>query len=62
MQHGIAVDAVILGITALHGIDDAAEIALLVQDVIELQADGERFASEESMTDLGVPYQFVGIH
>ena len=37
MQHGIAVNAVIPRVAALHGIDCSAEIALLVQDVIQLQ-------------------------
>lgn len=34
MQHGIAVDAVIPGVAALHGIDGAAEVALVVQYVV----------------------------
>ena len=37
VQHGVAVDAVVFGVAALHGIDGSAEVALVVQDVVELQ-------------------------
>lgn len=37
VQHGIAVDAVVFGVAALHGINGSAEVALIVQDVVELQ-------------------------
>lgn len=37
VEHDVGVDAVVLCVGALHGIDDTAEVALLVQDVIELQ-------------------------
>ena len=37
VQHGIAVDAVVFGVAALHGIYGSAEVALIVQNVVELQ-------------------------
>lgn len=38
MEHSIAVNAVVLGVGTLYGIDRATEVALPVQDVEQLQA------------------------
>ena len=49
VNHTVAGDGVILGITALGGIDDLADGGLLVQDVVELERDGEGVALEEAL-------------
>ena len=49
MQHAIAGDGVVFGIGATHRRDGAAEGGLLVQDVVELQGDGEGLTLEESL-------------
>lgn len=62
VEHGIRVDAVVLGIGTGHGSKGTAQGALLVQQVVELDHHGEGFALEEALRELGVPYQFVGVH
>ena len=62
MEHGIAVDAVIPCIATLEGVDGTAEVALLVQQVVELEQHGEGLALEEALRYLSVPYQLVGVH
>ena len=49
MQHAIAGDGVVFGIGATHRRDGTAEGGLLVQDVVELQGDGEGLTLEESL-------------
>ena len=49
MQHAIAGDGVVFGIGAPHRRDGAAEGGLLMQDVVELQGDGEGLALEETL-------------
>ena len=49
MQHAIAGDGVVFGISATHRRDGTAEGGLLVQDVVELQGDGEGLTLEESL-------------
>ena len=49
MQHAIAGDGVVFGISAPHRRDGTAEGGLLVQDVVELQGDGEGLTLEESL-------------
>lgn len=60
-EHGVAVDAVCLGIAAAVGIGSAVDIALLLEDVEHLERYGKRFATQETMTNLHVPNQFVGV-
>jgi len=62
VQHGVAVYAVILCVAALHGVDCAAEVALVVQYVIVLQRHRERLAFEEALAQLRVPDKLVGVH
>lgn len=62
MQHGIGVDAIIFRITTQTLIDRTTEIALVVQNVIELQRHRQWFSFEETLTELRIPYQFVRIH
>ena len=49
MQHAVAGDGVVFGIGAPHRRDGTAEGGLLVQDVVELQGDGEGLALKESL-------------
>ena len=49
VQHAIARDRVVFGICATHGRDGTAIGGLLVQDVVELQRDGERLALQEAL-------------
>ena len=49
VQHGIAVNSIILRITALRGIEDAADRGLLMQEVIELQRERQRITLEERL-------------
>ena len=49
MQHAIAGDGVVFGIGATHRRDGTAEGGLLMQDVVELQGDGEGLALEETL-------------
>ena len=44
MQHGVAVDAVILDVAALRCVDGSAEVALVVENVVELQHHRQRLA------------------
>jgi len=49
MQHAVAGDGVVFGIGAPHRRDGTAEGGLLVQDVVELQGDGEGLALKKSL-------------
>ena len=49
VQHGIAVDAVVFGVAALHGINGSTEVALVVQDVVELQGQREVALFEQAL-------------
>lgn len=62
MEQAVAANAVVLGVTATVIVHDSTEIALLTEDVIELAHHRQRFTSQESVTDLCCPYQFVGVH
>ena len=62
VEHGIRVDAVVLGIGTGHGSKGTAQGALLVQQVVELEQHGEGLALEEALRYLSVPYQLVGVH
>ncbi len=49
VHHAVAGDGVVFGIGATHRRDGAAEGGLLMQDVIELQGDGEGLTLEETL-------------
>ena len=49
MKHHIAVDGIILRITAHTGGDATAEVTLFLQDVVELQHDHQRLSLEKSL-------------
>ena len=49
MHHAVAGDGVVFGIGATHRRDGTAEGGLLMQDVVELQGDGEGLTLEETL-------------
>ena len=61
MQHRIAGDGVYLTIGPAVGIHRSREVGLLVQDVIPLKHHGELLATQETMRDLSIPDEFVGV-
>ena len=62
VHHDVGVDGVAPGVAALGGRERAADVALLLQDVVELHADGGSAVFEERLGNLRVPEQFVGVH
>ena len=62
MQHRIAGDTIIRGVTTAHRIDSTREIALLMQDIVELQRNSQRFALQETLCYLHIPDQLIGVH
>ena len=62
MEHAVARDGVVLRIRVAHRADRADERGLLLEDIIELQRDSERLAFEETLRDLRIPDELVGIH
>lgn len=62
VQHGVLVDGVVPSVAAHHFVDGARQVRLTVQQVVELQADGERVAPQEALRHLCVPNELVGIH
>ena len=61
MQHGITRDGVDFLVAPAVGIDGAREGGLLAQDVVPLQHDGQRFATQETVRQLHVPYHLIGV-
>ena len=61
MEHNVAVDGVILCISAAHGVDGPCQVALLVEDVVELDAECQRITTEHRLRYLGIPQQLVGV-
>lgn len=49
VQHGVAVDGVVFHVAAAHGRHCAREVALVGENVVELQRYGERLAAQESL-------------
>ena len=62
VYHAICVDGVVPRVAAHRGVDDARHVALLVEDVVELQAERGGFVLEEALGDLRVPDQLVRVH
>ena len=62
MEHAVTRDGVVLRIRAAHRADRADERGLLLEDIIELQRDCERLALEETLRNLRIPDELVGIH
>ena len=62
MEHGIGVDAVVLGIATGVSVNPTLEVALLLEQVVEIECHDEGLALEEGLGDLSVPDEFVGVH
>ena len=62
VHHEIGVDGVAPSIGSLRGGQRSAHVALTVENVIELNADGGSLFLEERLSNLGVPNEFVGVH
>ena len=62
VEHDVRVDGVAPRVAALLRGDGAADVALLVQDVVELQAHSCCVAFEEGLRNLPVPKELVGVH
>ena len=61
VKHGIAVDAVVAGVTASVSIYPTLVVALLAKEVVEVQCHNKAFILEERLRYLTVPNEFVGI-
>ena len=61
VQHGVRVDAVIPCITTTGSTYPTFIVALLSQQVVEVQRHNQRLALQEGLGYLTVPYQFVGV-
>ena len=61
MEHGVRVDAVVASVTSPVGIHPTFVVALLIKKVIEVEGHNKRLALEESLRNLTVPYQLVGV-
>ena len=47
VKHGIGVDGIIAWVAALVSVDSAADVALIAQNIIPFQTDGQSSRSEE---------------
>ena len=61
MQHGIRGDGIHRAVGPAVGVHRAREVGLLVEDVVPLQHHREFLAFHETVRELRVPYQLVGI-
>lgn len=62
MQHRIAVDSIILRIRAGCSRNGTREGALLAENIVELQHDGQWLALQETLRELRIPYKLIRIH
>lgn len=62
MQHRVGVDAVVTGIASAGCSHPSLVVALLLQEVIEIERHHEGFASEECLGYLTVPDKLVRVH
>lgn len=62
MEHGIGVDAVVLCVAAAGGIHPAFVIALLPEQVVEIEGYDKSLAFQETLGELTIPYKLVGVH
>lgn len=61
VQHAIAIYGIVLCVAAHGCVYGAAYIALLVQNIIQLECHCERIAFQEARCYLSVPQEFVGV-
>lgn len=62
VQHRIAVDGIILRIRAGCSRNGTRESALLAENIVELQHDGQWLALQETLRELRIPYKLIRIH
>ena len=62
VQHRIAVDGIILRIRTGCSRNGTREGALLTKDIVELEHDGQWLALQETLRELRIPYQLIGVH
>ena len=62
MKHRIAVDGIILRIRTGCSRNGTREGALLTKDIVELKHHGQRLALQETLRELRIPYQLIGVH
>ena len=55
MNHEVGVDGIRPRVSALCGGERTAYVALLLQNVVELDADGSGIILEERLGNLGIP-------
>ena len=60
-QHGKRIDRIILRIATHTLVYHSSKVALVLQNIIELQIYDEVLCTKEALAYLYVPYQFVGI-
>ena len=61
MEHDVAVDGVVFRISTAHGTDGTAEIALLVQNIIELDTECQGITFQQRLRYLCVPKKLIGV-
>ena len=62
VEHGIGVNAIILGVATTGGVHPAFIVGLLAEQVVEVECYDERLVLQEWFRYLSVPQQFVGVH
>ena len=62
MEHRIAVDGIILRIRTGCSRNGTREGALLAENIVELQHDGQWLALQETLRELRIPYKLIRIH
>ena len=62
MKHGVAVDAVVASIATGVGVHPSLIVALLLEEVVEVECHDKSFTAEESLGYLSIPNQFVCVH
>ena len=55
-HHKVAVERVILRVFNIVGIDVAADVVALIEDVVDLYCEGKGLAAEELLGEGGIPY------
>ena len=61
MEHGVLGSDVAPGLGATLGVDGAADVAELAEEVEGIEHDGEACLGEGAR-ETGIPHQFVGVH
>ena len=62
VNHKVTVYSVRPAVPSHLSIDTAADVALLMQYVEQLQAQSSSIAGQKALRNLGIPNKFVGVH